>query len=222
MLFPSRSPATTLISDSGDGGGLRRAPAGGSAPVPVINSVDLDNTSPTVGDTITATVSATGADSLAYQWLADGVPISGQTSSTYTTDRDNAMGHAITCQVTGTNGAGQSTPVTSDATAQVTGAVVNTVAPVVASTGADPTIVSQSSGDQASVGALAGSVGTWSGFPFPAFTYLWLNLNGSPTTDPVMPGLGDVGSNISCEVTGTNGIGAPVQVQSSNTISVGA
>lgn len=174
-------------------------PVMGAPPAPVINSVTLDNTSPTVGDTITATVSATGADSLAYQWLADGSPISGQTASTYTTDRDNAMGHAITCQVIGTNGAGDSTPGTSDPTAQVTGVPVFDVAPA-----ASPSSVSWSNGDVANCDG-----GTVSGFPAPSTAYQWNDAANTPS-QAYNANPADQGNNVHCTVTVTNGIGDPV------------
>lgn len=52
--------------------------------VPVISSVTITPDPAHWGETVTCTVDATGHDALAYQWLWDGQPIKGATSSTYT------------------------------------------------------------------------------------------------------------------------------------------
>jgi surface protein len=71
-------------------------------------TVSLDNTDPTVGDTITATVTGANVpdDKLTYQWyrVRDGVEaaIDGATGSTYTATDDDA-GYELVCKVSSTD-----------------------------------------------------------------------------------------------------------------------
>ena len=71
-------------------------------------TVSLDNTDPTVGDTITATVTGANVpdDKLTYQWyrVKDGVEaaIDGATGSTYTATDDDA-GYELVCKVSSTD-----------------------------------------------------------------------------------------------------------------------
>lgn len=71
-------------------------------------TVSLDNTDPTVGDTITATVTGANVpdDKLTYQWVKvkDGVEtsIDGATGSTYTAT-DNDAGYELVCKVSSTD-----------------------------------------------------------------------------------------------------------------------
>jgi hypothetical protein len=66
------------------------------APAPV-----LDNASPKVGDTLTATVAAWSPVAVhRYQWLRDGQPIAGATGTTYPTVAADAD-HAISVRLTG-------------------------------------------------------------------------------------------------------------------------
>ena len=70
-----------------------------------------------VGGTLTATVSDADnftADTVQYQWLRDGVAISGETSSSYTLTRDDA-GHKITVRAVYKDNAGHDENPTSDA-----------------------------------------------------------------------------------------------------------
>jgi CSLREA domain-containing protein len=83
--------------------------------------VTIDNTTPTQGDTLTASVSdadgATGA--ISYQWYRGGVAIAGATSSTYTTVQAD-VGSAITVTATYTDDLGSGESPTSTPTAAVT------------------------------------------------------------------------------------------------------
>ena len=71
-------------------------------------TVSLDNTDPTVGDTITATVTGANVpdDKLTYQWVKvkDGseTSIDGATGSTYTATNDDA-GYELVCKVSSTD-----------------------------------------------------------------------------------------------------------------------
>lgn len=94
--------------------------AGVSAPVNTGLPALSGFSGPYVGETITTSNGTwTGSPtSYAYQWQADGVDISGETSSTYTATQA-VYGQAITCEVTATN-AGGSTMAESAATSAVT------------------------------------------------------------------------------------------------------
>lgn len=174
---------------------------GGAPPLPSISSVTIDNTTPTVGDVLTATVTGSNIDTITYAWKADGTPIGGETASTYTTTRADAMGRAITVVATGHNSSGAGSPAESDPTDLVTGAPVNTVAPV-----ATPATVSFPSG------TFNTTDGAWTGYPSVTFTYLWIGsialggaspkTNNSYTTDA-----GDPPQDVHCAVTGTNSVG---------------
>ena len=62
--------------------------------------------SPVDGQTLTCDPGTwTGSPTFTFEWLRDGVPITGATGSTYTLTPDD-VGKQITCRVTGTNGAG--------------------------------------------------------------------------------------------------------------------
>lgn len=72
---------------------------------------------PTAGQTLTASDGTwTGSPTFTRQWKADGVAISGQTSSTITLP-DNLAGKAITVTVTATNGSGSATATSAATTA---------------------------------------------------------------------------------------------------------
>jgi hypothetical protein len=84
---------------------------------PVDNAPPVISGTPDVGDPLTANnnwqAGQTPAPSFAYQWNADGSPIAGAVSSTYTPVAGN-FGQSVTVTVTATNTTG-STVVTSPA-----------------------------------------------------------------------------------------------------------
>lgn len=90
--------------------------SGSSTPAaPVINSVSITPSSGTVGDTFSAAFSISGSPfpTLTYQWNLDATPISGATSSTYTTDTAGDLTLTITAEnASGTDGPDTSAPVT--------------------------------------------------------------------------------------------------------------
>ncbi len=193
---------------------------GGSPPppAPVITSVTLDNTAPTVGDVITVTAIGTDCTTITYQWKADGTLIIGETGLTYTATRADAMGKAITCEAIGHNVTADSAPLESDLTATCTGAPVNTVAPTNVSNGINGPGGPALPGDTLSVAG--GNVGTWTGFPVVTlFSYLWNGAVGSVTGDTYGVQNEDIGNDVKCSITGTNGIGSPA-IADSNVISV--
>lgn len=119
----------------------------------------------TVGSKLTAspgTWTTTGA-TYAYQWAANGAPISGGTTSTYTPVADQ-VGETLTVQVTASKPGYADGVATSAATTAVKGPVHNRIAPTI-------------SGSAAVGSVLTGSPGTWqpSGT---TFTYKW-SANGT-------------------------------------------
>jgi 5'-nucleotidase len=92
----------------------------------------IDNVSPKVGDTLTATPHtwAPGGVTLTYQWLAGGVEISSATSATFTVTAAQ-LGKQISVRVTGVKDGYQSASETSAQTAAVAKVVPTVTAPTV-------------------------------------------------------------------------------------------
>lgn len=181
------------------------------APVVPANTVAPAVTgSAAVGQVLTCTNGTwTGTAPITYtrQWQRGTVNIVGATAATYTATVDDAS-FALRCVVTATNAAGNAVA-NSNATAQITRAPVNTVAPVVSG--------------NATVGqALTTTAGTWAGFPPPTFTYQWqrgtTNIPGATGATYTLVAA-DAGQAIRCVVTGTNS-GAAVPANSNATAAV--
>jgi hypothetical protein len=131
-----------------------------------------------------------------YQWMLDGLDITGETNSTYTIQASDD-GSSISCKVRGNNAYGTSAYVTSSNSVDAVNAVapVNTVAPIVSGTA----VVGQN---------LTTTNGTWTGTPSPTFSYQWYRGatpvgTNSNTYTLVQADAGNT-SNIKCTVTATN------------------
>ncbi|MBB4860385.1 lysophospholipase L1-like esterase [Novosphingobium chloroacetimidivorans] len=171
-----------------------------TAPAPV--NIALPTITGTAQEGQTLTVSngtwSGSPTSYTYQWLRDGVAISGSINSTrILTSVD--IGATITARVTANNETG-STSATSAASAVVIAATValpvNSVAPVVTGT--------------AAVGStLTTNNGTWSGNP--TYTYQWrvdgVNITGATASTYVVQA-SDAGKAITSRVTATNAGGS--------------
>ena len=152
----------------------------------------------TVGSTLSCTTgtwtnSPTG---YAYQWLRNGVNISGATSGSYVVVAADA-GTSVRCTVTASNAIG-STSATSNALsiAALPSAPSNTVVPVVSGT--------------ATVGStLSCTTGTWTNSPT-SYAYQW-QRNGVDTSGAIsatyLTVAADGGTSVSCRVTATNAVG---------------
>ena len=80
------------------------------APVPVNTGAPTLTGTPALGQTLTCSTGtwANSPTSFSYVWLRSGVPIAGQTGGTYVVQPADE-GHAISCQVTASNGGGNYT-----------------------------------------------------------------------------------------------------------------
>ena len=152
-----------------------------------------------------------------YQWLANGQPIAGATSATYTTTASDA-GKAIQCQVGATFTQYSPSP-TNYATNRIytlAGSVPSPAPPI------GPSSIASPSGPPIAVGSPGGETltceaGSWSGSPT-SYTYQWYLRSaplGSPTTtastsDEITLTASDDASpaDIQCRVTATNAGGS--------------
>jgi hypothetical protein len=155
-----------------------------AAPVPTISGT------PSVGSTLTATAGTwSPSATLAYQWLRDGSPISGATTSTYVVVAAD-RGHKVSVKVTATK-SGYLTTAKTSAAASVPNVFAATPVPTVSGT---PTVGS----------TLTVKPGTWS--PAPAFTYQWLRDGkaiSKATASTYKIATADRGHKLSVTVTGS-------------------
>lgn len=159
-----------------------------TSPAPVV-----DNTSPKVGDKLTASTAAwSPVATMAYQWLRDGQPISGATTASYTTTAADAD-HALSVKATGTADGYAATDKTSTATAKVA-RLAFTASPSPVIGGGTPTV-----GD-----TLTATVAAWA--PVASFTWQWLRdgqpIDGATAASYTTTAV-DQGHAISVRVTGT-------------------
>jgi hypothetical protein len=154
---------------------------------PTISGTDV------AGDTLTASTTAWSPSgvSLSYQWLDDGQPISGATSSTYALAGSD-VGNTVSVQVTGALAGYTTESETSTATPTIAGGT---------QTAGTPTI----SGAPTAGQTLTASPGAWSPGG-DTFTYQWESdgspINGATASTYTLTGT-DVGNTISVQVTGT-------------------
>ena len=164
----------------------------------------------TVGSTLSCTTgtwtnSPTG---YAYQWLQNGVNISGATSASYVVVAADA-GTSIRCTVTATNAISSASATSNPLSiAALPSAPSNTVAPVV-------------SGSPAVGSTLSCTTGTWTNSP--TYTYQWqrggANISGA-TSSTYVTVSADGGTSVGCLVTATNASGSASQA--SNTLAIAA
>ncbi|KQQ21853.1 hypothetical protein ASF48_00960 [Rathayibacter sp. Leaf299] len=182
-----------------------------SATVRLAPTARLTSVTPTitgtarVGSTLTAAPGAWGPAPVtyAYQWRADGSPLSGATAATYRPS-SATLGTVITVTVTGTKTGYAAASRTSAATAAVASGTLTTATPAVTGT--------------ARVGSVLTAVpGAWGPAPV-SFTYQWKAggtvLSGA-TGSTYTPSSATVGKTISVTVTGAKP-GFTTAVRSSN------
>jgi hypothetical protein len=180
------------------------------APVAVNSALPVVSGSFAVGQTVSCSTGTwtNAPTSYAYQWYANGAPLTGETAATHTIGLGET-GEQLTCQVTATTAGGTasatstaSTPVTSAAAA----APLNTALPSI-------------SGTAQEFLTLETSPGLWTG-GVNSFAYQWLRcatasgdqcapISGATTTSYVLT-LADVGSTIRVQVTAANTQGSTI------------
>jgi hypothetical protein len=135
---------------------------------------------------------------LTYQWYRGDTPLSGKTSTSYTTQAAD-VGQPITCHVTATNAIGSAIAISISIIP--TSPPSNSVRPVV--TGG------------IAVGYVATSTsGSWTGYPAPTLTYKWYRgstLIAENTTSYTIQA-SDVAQPITCQVTATNTSGSATAI----------
>lgn len=164
----------------------------GGANLPVISGSTVVLSTLTV---TTGTWAGNPVPTYAYQWKSAGINV-GTNANTYQA-LSNDVGNTITCTVTATN-VGGSASATSAATAAITGtAPNNSTPPVISGSAIDGQVLSS-------------SIGTWTGIPSPSFTYQWKRgaTNVGTGLSTYLLVTADVGSNMTCVVTGTNVAGS--------------
>ena len=128
-----------LAACGGGGGGSAGDTAAPTVEKPAITTPPA-NQSVEAGKTATFTVTATGGETLAYQWKKNGTDVSGATTSTYTTPVTAIADHGTKYSVAVTNSAGSVT--SSEATLTVTApAVVVATKPAITTHPAAQTVV---------------------------------------------------------------------------------
>ena len=169
------------------------------SPAPVNSTLPVISGTTTIGSVLTTTNGTwtNSPTSFTYQWKRGATNI-GTNANTYTLVIADSTA-AITCVVTAINASG-STPATSNIITAGNYAPVNTVAPVV-------------SGNTYVGDVLTTTNGTWTGSP--TFTYQWYTVS---TGDPIVGATSttytlleaDAGTEINCQVTGTNAAGSSI------------
>lgn len=183
----------------------------GSAPA---NSVaPVISGTPTVGQTLTVTTGSwTGSPTYAYQWKANGTPLTSATANSYILTNAET-GATITCTVTATNQYG-STPATASG-----------VGPVQASLGAPSnTAIPTISGTPTQGQTLTAANGTWTNAPT-SYTYQWsaggVAIAGATNQTYVLTA-SEVGKTVTVAVTASNATGASVPASSAATATIAA
>lgn len=168
-------------------------------PAPTNTTLPVATGLTTIGETLTCTPGSWTANptSYSYQWTANGTPISGQTSSTYSVT--GPAGTLLRCVVQAINAGGTSAAATSAArTVTTTPAPTNTSLPVL-------------TGNSFTGGMVTCSQGTWFASPT-SYTRVWtldgVVVSGATGTLFTVQSTHAVGAQLRCVVTATNAAGS--------------
>ena len=164
--------------------------------------VSIDNLAPSQGETLTASNTLADIDgisgTISYQWYRDGIAVSGAVGSTYTTTQGD-VGTQLSVVASYTDDQGTAESVASAPTA--------TVANVNDGVAGQPVITGTPEEDQT---LTADTSGISDADGLGAFSYQWYRDGaaiGGETSSSLTLGDADVGTNITVEVTYTDGFG---------------
>ena len=197
------------VTVTGAGGSVTSAPATLTVTsVPPSITTQPASQSLTVGSTATFTVAATGTAPFAYQWLENGSPIAGATSSIYTTP----------VLATTDNGEQYSVIVTN------AGGTVTSAAAILTVTSAPPTITTQPVSQTVNVGSTATFTVTATGTA--PLTYQWLEngaaIGGANAASYTTPTLASSDNGEQYSVTVSNAAGSVASTAATLTVNAGA
>jgi len=167
---------------------------------PVYQSNPVLSGTPKEGNTLTVTngeVIGTEPITYSYDWLNDGISIGATDQNTYLVPA-GIEGDTISCEVTASNGILPTDSAESNGLEIVAMLPpVNTVAPVLSGTPEPDEVLSCTDG-------------TWTGEPTIVYTYAWYKAPSTviagETANTYTVLIGDIGEDIFCRVTGTNGV----------------
>ena len=174
-----------------------------TSPTPVITGAVLPPDAPDELLDCSATPTGVPIPDLSYEWLRDGVNVSGDPYYSQYVTQDADFGHTLSCQITATNVLGTATGGASLFVPTIPPS--NTVLPVISGT--------------AAVGkTLTCYAATWKGAPTPSFTYQWLSDGvaiADATAQTYTVRSADAGHSLACEVTATNSAGTATATSAS-------
>lgn len=206
---PSMASADPVgVSAGADHESVDAALAASTGPKPVNTGLPQITGTPAPGETLSCSNGSWEHSPSGYAraWLRDGSPIEGQTNPNYTVVAAD-QGHSISCKVTATNAAGE-TSATSVAL-HVPAKPVNTSPP-------------QLTGAPAVGETLTCSKGTWEHSPT-GYSWIWLRGStqiGAAAAETYEVQAADQGHSLACEVTAANADGEATAI--SNSLSVPA
>lgn len=163
---------------------------------PEVTSANADPTKAAVGDVLTCDPGLWSANNptYTYAWQRDGMPLAGQSASTYTVVNAD-KGAEITCEVYATEGLASSPPVPSASSVEINAGPSALVAPAATST--------RTPSNGATVGdVVTCAPGQWSHQG--SFSYVWKRdgnaINGATATTYTVV-VADLATNLTCSVT---------------------
>ncbi len=168
----------------------------------------------TVGQSATFNVGATGSTPMTYQWMENGNPVSGATSSSYTTPSETTADNNAQFSVMVANGIGSTIS---------TSAILTVTAATGTPTSAAPSITTQPASQTVTVGQSATfSVAATGTAPM---TYQWMKngtpISGATSSSYTTPSETTADNNAQFSVMVANGIGSAISSSATLTVTAG-